>query len=92
MLNKWKEGMEQRGLKINTEFKTKSVVTGNKARERIHSERWPCGCFLRGVGANSVFCTECNEWCHKRCSGLRNLLGVQNFVCPRCAMFRGGGW
>ena len=43
MFNRWKEGMEQRGLKINME-KTKSVVTGNKARERIQSERWQCGC------------------------------------------------
>ena len=31
MFNWWKEGMEQRGLKINTE-KTKSVVTGNTVR------------------------------------------------------------
>ena len=39
MFNRWMEGMEQRGLKINTE-KTKSVVTGNKTRERIQSGRW----------------------------------------------------
>ena len=39
MFNRWKEGMEQRGLKINTE-KTKSMVTGNMARERIQQGRW----------------------------------------------------
>ena len=39
MFNRWKEGMEQRGLKINME-KTKSMVTGNKARERIRLGRW----------------------------------------------------
>ena len=43
--------MEQRGLKINME-KAKSVVTGNKARKRIQSGRWPCGCCERGVGEN----------------------------------------
>ena len=38
MFNWWKEGMEQRGLKINMK-KTKSMVTGNKARGRIQLER-----------------------------------------------------
>ena len=31
-----------------------------------------------------MLCTVCRKWCHQRCSGLRNLRGVQNFVCPRC--------
>ena len=35
-------------------------------------------------GANSGLCTECDKWCLKRCSDLRNLRRVQNFVCPRC--------
>ena len=38
-----------------------------------------------------MLCTECNKWCHKRCSGLRNLQGVLNFVCPRCAREGNGG-
>ena len=38
-----------------------------------------------------MLCTECNKWCHKQCSGLRNLQGVQNFVCPRCAREGEGG-
>ena len=38
MFNRWKEEMEQRGLKINME-KTKLMVTGNKATERIQSGR-----------------------------------------------------
>ena len=36
MFSRWKEEMEQRGLKIYTE-KTKLVLTGNKTRERIQS-------------------------------------------------------
>ena len=31
MFNRWKEEMDQKGLKINME-KTKMIVTGNKAR------------------------------------------------------------
>ena len=84
MFNKWKEQMELRGLKVNLE-KTKSMVTGKRAAEAVQSGRWPCGCCGRGVGSNSVLCVECNKWCHQRCSGLRNLRGVRNFVCPRCA-------
>ena len=56
--------MEQRELKISME-ETKLVVTAGKARERIQLGRWPCGCCGRGVGANSVLCTECNNWHHK---------------------------
>ena len=69
---------------MNTK-KTKSMVNAKSARERIQSGRWPCGCCGRGVGANFVLCTECNKWCNKRYSGLRNLRRVQTFVCPRCA-------
>ena len=47
MFNRWKEGMEQKGLKINT-TKTKSMVIGNKAQERIQSGRWQGGCCGRG--------------------------------------------
>ena len=35
--------------------------------------RYPCGVCGHGVGANSVLCTACGKWCHKRCSGLGRL-------------------
>ena len=80
---RWKEKMQRRGLKVNME-KTKIMVTGKKATERVESGRWPCGCCGRGVGANSIKCTECEKWCHRRCSGLRNLRNVEEFRCPAC--------
>lgn len=78
MFNRWKTGMEQRGIKINTE-KTKLMVGGKAANGRVQCGRWPCCSCGRGVGVNSIQFVECNQ----RCSGLRNLRGVQNFVCPR---------
>ena len=36
----------------------------------------------------TLCCNECNKWCHKRCSGLRNVL---NFLYPRCAREGEGG-
>jgi len=90
--NRWRDEMEQRGLKINVD-KTKLVVTGKKAKERIQSGRWPYGSCICGrrVGGNSVFCTVCKKWCHQCCSELRNIRGVQNFVCPRYEREEGDG-
>ena len=32
---------------------------------------WPCVVCGKGVGANSIQCTDCCGWVHKRCSGAR---------------------
>ena len=64
MFNRWKVGMERRGLKINL-GKTKFMKTGKEAKEKVQSGRWPCGCCGRGVGVNSILCIDCNKWCHK---------------------------
>ncbi len=57
MFNRWKEQMEQRGLKINM-GKTKLMLAGNKARDKIYSGRWPCGCCRIGIEADSVLCRD----------------------------------
>ena len=59
-------------------------MTGKEAREKVQYGRWPCGCCGKGVGTNSILCSECNKWYHKRCSGLRNLNGIIDFRCPAC--------
>ena len=38
-----------------------------------------------------MLCTKCNKWCQEQCSGLRNLRGVKNFLCPMCAREGEGG-
>ena len=83
MFRKWRDDVEKRGLKINLN-KTKFMSTGKEAREKIQSGRWPCSCCGRCVGTNAILCTECNLWCHRRCSGLRILNRVENFRCPAC--------
>ena len=47
--------------------------------------RYPCGVCGNGVGVNSIFCNTCVRWCHRRCSGLNRLSGVDSFLCPACA-------
>ena len=64
MFNRWKEWIEQRGLELDEEY-TKSMVTGNKARERIQAGRWPCGCCGRGVGSNSVLYAKFSKCFYK---------------------------
>ena len=72
--------------------RTKMMVTGKKTKENVQVGRFPCGVCGSGVGVNSILCVECNKWCHKRCSGLRNLNGVVDFCCPTCvARINGGG-
>ena len=37
----------------------------------VGKEYMPCGVCGKGVQANSVQCTVCKKWIHKRCSGVR---------------------
>jgi len=32
--------------------------------------RWPCGVCTKGVGSNSIQCSSCQKWVHKKCSGI----------------------
>ena len=52
----------------------------------INSGKWPCGVCWKGVQANSVQCTVCKKWIHKRCSGVRGDLScvADSFRCRRC--------
>ena len=82
MFNNWRGALERRGLKVNIS-KTKLMVTGKRG-EILRTGRYPCAVCCEGVGANSILCTVCDFWCHRRCSGLARVTGVQNFQCRRC--------
>ena len=93
MFGEWRQAVERRGLKVNLE-KTKMMVTrvsggGGRCCEGGEVSVWGVWpwCCGRGVGANSVLCTACGKWCHKRCSGLGRLsaAAVSLFQCPACA-------
>ena len=83
MMVQWKEAMERRGLKVNI-GKTKMMVSGGEDSDPVQLGRYPCAACGKGVGVNSIICTECGKWCHFRCSGLRTLNIDYAFVCPRC--------
>jgi len=48
--------------------------------------RWPCGICGRGVGNNSIQCTSCKKWVHRKCSGIKGSMYkvIKSFVCSGC--------
>ena len=76
--------MEEKGLKINM-GKTKVMKCCDGSGQREKSGKYPCGVCGKGVGANSIKCTSCSAWIHKKCSGISGrLLDVENFCCAKC--------
>ena len=62
------------------------MVGSSGGKMIVNSGKWPCGVCRKGVQANSVQCTVCKKWIHKRCSGVRGDLSrvADGFVCRRC--------
>jgi len=44
--------------------------------------KWPCGVCSKGVGSNSMQCTSCQKWIHKKCSGIKGSMSkmMKSFV------------
>ena len=80
----WKSGMESKGLCV-TSKKTKFMVSGKGLGQLRDSGAFPCGVCRTGVGANSIFCSQCCFWIHKKCSGVIGRLSDNpEYICPRC--------
>ena len=55
-------------FKVNV-GKTKIMCSANDGLKAIiKSIKFPCSVCGKGVGANSIQCTSCTKWVHKRCS------------------------
>ena len=80
----WKEGMERKGLRVNMK-KTKLMVSGPGLDLLRDSGAFPCAVCRSGVGVNSIQCSQCMYWVHKKCSGVRGRLAEDpDYACPRC--------
>ena len=62
------------------------MVGSCRGKMIVNSGKWPCGVCGGGVQANSVHCTICTKWIHKRCSGVRGDLSrvADGFRCRQC--------
>ena len=68
----WKEAMEKKGLRVNA-GKTKIMICGRGLGLLQSSGEFPCAVCRTGDGSNSIFCSGCKHWVHKKCSGLKHL-------------------
>ena len=83
-LTTWKDGMEGRGLRVNMK-KTKLMVSGPGLDLLRDSGAYPCAVCRKGVGANSIKCSSCKLWVHKKCCRIKSRLADDpDYVCPRC--------
>ena len=45
---------------------------------------------MKGVGANSILCSSCQNWVHKQCSGIKtSLRNCEYFICKTCSTTTG---
>ena len=83
-LKVWKEGMERKGLRVNMN-KAKLMVSGLGLDLLRDSGAFPCAVCRSGVVVNSIQCSQCLYWVHKKCSGVRGRLAEDpDYVYLRC--------
>jgi len=69
-LNESKDNVQRRSMRVNMN-KTKVIISGERQKPMQKAARWACGVCGRGVGSNSIQCTSCHKWVHKKCSGIK---------------------
>ena len=65
--NEWKDNMKNKGFRVNMN-KTKVMISGEWQITQ-KAVRWPCGVCDKGICNNSIQCTSCQKWVHRKCSG-----------------------
>jgi len=63
--------------------KTKVMISGERQMVWQKAARWPCGVCSKGVGSNSLQCTSCQKWVHKKCRGIKSSMSkvAKSFTC-----------
>ena len=83
-INRWKEGMERKGLRVNM-GKTKVIKCQFDSVQAEESGKWACVVCRKGVGNNSIVCGGCKKWVHKKCSDVKGWLKADvKFTCSVC--------
>jgi len=81
-LNEWKDFVKNRGMTVNMN-KSKVMISGEQQKVMQKVVRCPFGECGRGVGNNSIQCTSCQKWVHRKCSGIKGSMYkvMKTFVC-----------
>ena len=61
------------------------MISGRDFHTLQTSGKYPCAVCRKGVGKNSIFCSGCSFWLHKKCSDIPDrLVEDPDFRCRRC--------
>ena len=62
------------------------MISGKWQKVIQKAVRWPCGVCGRGVGSNSIQCTSCKKWVHRKCIGIKGSMYkvMKSFICRGC--------
>ena len=62
------------------------MISGERQKPLQKAARGPCGVCGRGVGSNSIQCTSCQKWVHKKSSGINGSMYkvMKSFICRCC--------
>ena len=69
-LNEWKDNVENRGMRVNIN-KTKIMISGEWQKVTQKVVKWTCSVCSRVLGNNSIQCTSCQKWVHRKCRDIR---------------------
>jgi len=63
--------------------KNKVMISGERQKPVHKAARWPYGVCGRGVDSNSIQCTTCQKFLHKKCSGIKESMYkvMKSFIC-----------
>ena len=81
-LNELKDNVENTGMRVNMN-KTKVMISGDRQKPMQKAATWPFGVCGRGVGSNTIECTNCQKWVYKKCSGIKGSMHkvMKSFIC-----------
>jgi len=68
-LNEWKDNLENRGMVVNI---NKTMVSEEWQKVTQKAVRWLCGVCGRDICNNSIQCTGCQKWVHRKCSDIKD--------------------
>ena len=59
---------------------------GTGTTQVVGNMKHPCSVCLKGIGVNSIRCTQCVQWVHARCSRVKGSLKKveSSFICSKC--------
>src|SRR2546425_12945693 len=83
-LLEWIMRLKEKGLRVNIS-KTKVMNCKVGVGQVENSGKYSCEICRKEVAENSICCSFCKKWIHKRCSGVvGSLEKIGNFMCRNC--------